>query len=243
MLTFTAFASVERSILVGFNPGLTAVEINLTTEAQTFEIPFFYTGDDVETRIEFLFGGAVGKVTLDDVALHVVNTQPEPDLFISEYIEGSSNNKALELYNPTNGELDLANYRVLVYSNGADETTNITALSGTLASGEVFVIYNSSAVAEIIAEGDLAGSATYYNGDDTVVLEKTTDGGTTWVAIDVFGVLGEDPGSSWAVGDGFTNEYTLVRKTGITSGSTVWDPTEWIVYPQNTFDNLGSHTA
>ncbi|MGB1097206.1 MAG: carbohydrate binding domain-containing protein, partial [Acholeplasmataceae bacterium] len=57
MLTFTAFASVERSILVGFNPGLEAVEVNLTTEAQTFEIPFFYTGDDVETRIEFLFGG------------------------------------------------------------------------------------------------------------------------------------------------------------------------------------------
>ena len=243
MLTFTAFASVDRSISVAFNPGLTAVEINLTTEAQTFEIPFFYTGDDVETRIEFLFGGAVGKVTLDDVVLHVVNTQPEPDLFISEYIEGSSNNKALELYNPTSGELDLSNYRVLVYSNGATETTNITALSGSLAAGEVFVIYNGSADAAIIAEGDLSGSATYYNGDDTVVLEKTTDGGATWVAIDVFGVLGEDPGSSWAVGDGFTNEFTLVRKTGITSGSTVWDPTEWIVYPQNTFDNLGSHTV
>jgi hypothetical protein len=41
----------------------------LTTTAKTYEISFYYTGDTLETRIEFLFGGAVGKVTLDDVVL------------------------------------------------------------------------------------------------------------------------------------------------------------------------------
>ena len=30
------------------------------------------------------------------------------DLFISEYIEGSYNNKAIELYNPTNEAIDLS---------------------------------------------------------------------------------------------------------------------------------------
>ena len=68
-LSFTAFASVDRPISVGFNPGLLPQVVNLTTTAKTYEISFYYTGDTLETRIEFLFGGAVGKVTLDDVVL------------------------------------------------------------------------------------------------------------------------------------------------------------------------------
>ena len=204
-------------------------------------------GDTFNLTAAVYFRNSAPALRIDSAAdVELVVSEPEPgspELFISEYIEGSSNNKALELYNPTGGDLDLSNYRVLVYSNGATETTNITSLSGTLASGDVFVIYNNSADDLIKAVGDIAGSATYFNGDDTVVLEKTTDGGTTWEAIDVFGVLGEDPGSSWAVGTGATNEHTLVRKAGITRGSTTWNPEEWEVYAQNEFGYLGSHTA
>ena len=40
------------------------------------------------------------------------------DLFISEYIEGSSNNKAIEIYNPTDTAIDLTGYRLEIYSNG-----------------------------------------------------------------------------------------------------------------------------
>ena len=244
MLTFTAFASVERSILVAFNPGLTAVEVNLTTEAQTFEIPFFYTGEDVESRIEFLFGGAVGKVTLDDVVLHVVNTQPEPDLFISEYVEGSSNNKAIELYNPTGAALDLTGYVLTYYNNGATpDSGNVKAfdLTGiTLGAGETFTIVTDTFAGtgtydEVQAFAD-ADSVVFFNGDDTLVLTK--DG----VVIDIVGVLGEDP---WTL-NGETIAWannTYVRNSGITSGSTVWDPTEWTEYDQDDFSHLGSHTS
>jgi hypothetical protein len=244
MLTFTAFASVERSILVAFNPGLTAVEVNLTTEAQTFEIPFFYTGEDVESRIEFLFGGAVGKVTLDDVVLHVVNTQPEPDLFISEYVEGSSNNKAIELYNPTGAALDLTGYVLTYYNNGATpDSGNVKAfdLTGiTLGAGETFTIVTDTFAGtgtydEVQAFAD-ADSVVFFNGDDTLVLTK--DG----VVIDIVGVLGEDP---WTL-NGETIAWannTYVRNPGITSGSTVWDPTEWTEYDQDDFSHLGSHTS
>jgi hypothetical protein len=245
MLTFTAFASVERSILVGFNPGLTAVEVNLTTEAQTFEIPFFYTGDDVETRIEFLFGGAVGKVTLDDVVLHVVNTQPEPDLFISEYIEGSSNNKALELYNPTGAALDLTGYVLTYYNNGAtpgsDGTIKAFDLTGiTLGAGETFTIVTDSFAGtgtydEVQAYAD-SDSVVFFNGDDTIVLTKNGE------VIDIVGVLGEDPWTLNGEVIAWTNK-TYVRNAGITSGSLVWDPTEWTVFDQDDFSNLGTHTA
>ncbi len=245
MLTFTAFASVERSILVGFNPGLTAVEVNLTTEAQTFEIPFFYTGDDVETRIEFLFGGAVGKVTLDDVVLHVVNTQPEPDLFISEYIEGSSNNKALELYNPTGAALDLTGYVLTYYNNGAtpgsDGVIKAFDLTGiTLGAGETFTIVTDSFAGtgtydEVQAYAD-SDSVVFFNGDDTIVLTKNGE------VIDIVGVLGEDPWTLNGEVIAWTNK-TYVRNAGITSGSLVWDPTEWTEFDQDDFSNLGSHTA
>jgi hypothetical protein len=132
---------------------------------------------------------------------------------------------------------------VVLYSNGATSASQTTTLSGTLASGDVFVIYNGDSVTEITSVGDISGNVTFFNGDDAIVLEKTTDGGTTWVAIDVFGIVGEDPGSAWDVGTGSTANVTLVRKPGVVGGSTTWNPEEWIVYPANDFSYLGSHTA
>ena len=163
---------------------------------------------------------------------------PTQDLFISEYIEGSSNNKAIEIYNPTAAAVDLSGYSVVLYSNGAglDNPGNTLALTGTLAAGDVFVIANSSANADILAVSDVTSNVTFYNGDDALGLFK----GTT--LIDVFGVIGVDPGSSWAVGTGFTADYTLVRKPSVTMGATTWNPEEWDVLPQDTVSSLGSHT-
>lgn len=62
------------------------------------------------------------------------------DLFISEYVEGSSYNKAIEIYNGTGAEVDLADYQIHLYSNGASEASQTLELSGVLGHGEVFVI-------------------------------------------------------------------------------------------------------
>ena len=51
------------------------------------------------------------------------------DLFISEYIEGSSNNKAIEIYNPTDTAIDLTGYRLEIYSNGGISSPRVWALS------------------------------------------------------------------------------------------------------------------
>ena len=63
--------------------------------------------------------------------------------------------------------------------------------------------------------------------------------------IDMMGVIGEDPLGAWPVADGAMAEYTLVRKPNIGQGSTDWTEgqTQWDVYPQDTFDFLGEHTA
>ena len=97
----------------------------------------------------------------------------------------------------------------------------------------------------------IGGSLTYFNGDDSIGLFKT-DGIGGWTLIDVIGENGVDPGTAWDVAGvtGATGEHTLIRKSTITSGNTDWaasagtapENSEWIVYPQDTYDNLGSHS-
>lgn len=64
-------------------------------------------------------------------------------IFISEYVEGWSNNKALEIYNPTSSTVDLGGYVVARASNGASigsvTVANAVQLSGSVAPHSVFV--------------------------------------------------------------------------------------------------------
>ncbi|MCB0007287.1 MAG: lamin tail domain-containing protein, partial [Anaerolineales bacterium] len=164
------------------------------------------------------------------------------DLFISEYIEGSSFNKAIEIYNGTGSAVDLAagNYTLELYSNGAASPTASMALTGTIADGDVYVLAHASADPAILAEADVTNSSVInFNGDDAVVLRK--DG----AVVDAFGQVGFDPGSQWAGGG---QDDTLQRLESVCAGDTNPDDAfdasaEWVVLPQNTFTGLGSHTA
>lgn len=163
------------------------------------------------------------------------------DLFFSEYLEGSSNNKALEIYNPLDVAVNLTGYYVNRYNNGTTTLSGSDTLSGMLQPGDVYVIANSSSTGAIIAEADLvSNNSTLFNGDDHLQLMN----GTT--IIDGIGELGVDPGSSWPVGSGATNENTLVRMGSIVSGNTTWTgggDTEWDVHAQDDFSFLGWHSA
>ncbi|MDD5571992.1 MAG: lamin tail domain-containing protein, partial [Bacteroidales bacterium] len=170
----------------------------------------------------------------------IIFAQPCTELFFSEYIEGSSFNKALEIFNPTDDTIFLANYKVSLYVNGGVTPSNSIQLSGSLAPHDVFVIANSAAALEITAQADLLHSVASYNGNDAVVLQNTTTG----IILDIIGVIGQNPGINWQVGSGATSEFTLVRKIDVQEGTINWilSATQWDVYPQNTFTYLGSHT-
>ena len=77
-----------------------------------------------------------------------LNLSAQSDLFFSEYVEGSGNNKALEIYNPTNQTIDLSKYSVARYSNGSAVYTEggITQLTGTLAPYKTCLLYTSRCV-------------------------------------------------------------------------------------------------
>ena len=115
----------------------------------------------------------------------------QTDLFFSEYVEGSGNNKALEIYNPTSQAINLSNYWVLRFSNGASDFAagGSTHLSGTLQPYKTFILVNgqitstssSPACSPILQAmaNQLDGAypaPTYMNGNDAMALVKTPGG-------------------------------------------------------------------
>jgi hypothetical protein len=166
------------------------------------------------------------------------------ELFFSEYIEGSSNNKALEIYNGTGSPVNLltSSYSVEVYFNGNSLPGLTMYLTGTVAPGDVYVLAQASANAAILAQADQTSSAPWFNGDDAVLLRK----GTT--VIDSIGQVGVDPGAEWGTGLTSTADNTLRRKQGIESGdpnaTDPFDPSvQWDGFPQDDVSGLGSHTT
>lgn len=155
------------------------------------------------------------------------------DLLISEYVEGSSFNKALELYNRSKEAIDLSDYTLELYANGATAPTSTLALTGKLASEDTYVLYHRDASAEVKSKGQFENSSVInFNGDDALVLKKSG------VVVDSFGQVGER--SNWGT------DVTLVRQGAITVGDTNPNDAfnrdaEWIVYPKDTFTYLGFH--
>ncbi len=165
-------------------------------------------------------------------------------LFFSEYIEGSNNNRALEIYNPTPFPVNLNDYDIFVYSNGATAELPIMALSGILQPGDVYVVSNSQAAAEILMEADVTGGVATFTGNDAIALLYNLQ------PIDVIGVVGEDPGLNgwmWQSGSDTysTTNRTFVRKPNVNAPTTNWilSRGQWSVFPENTFGNIGSHSS
>ena len=71
----------------------------------------------------------------------------QADVIIRQYIEGSGNNKCIEIYNGTGAAVNMGalGYTLQIFYNG-NSSPNVTInLSGTVADGDVYVICNSSA--------------------------------------------------------------------------------------------------
>lgn len=211
------------------------------------------------------------KILLTVVALSAytaVNAQCN-ELFISEYVEGSGNDKGVEIYNPTGSPINLSGYLLARYSNGSSTIVGSTLqLSGTIAAYDAFVVVNGQTTVEnggtspavspaLQALADQLdgpygadGAPMYMNGDDAITLEKNG------VKVDIFGKIGEDPGTAWTdqfphnsnQGTWITRDYTLTRKASVTGGVTTnpvtFDPlAEYDTLPENTWTGLGSHTC
>lgn len=179
-------------------------------------------------------------ITLAALPQQPVRAATPTELFFSEYIEGSSNNKALEIYNGTGSAINLGTggYSIFMSFNGGTSTFTIS-LTGTIANGDVYVVAPTNANATILAAADQTAGTAWFNGDDAVLLRK----GAT--VIDTFGQVGFDPGTQWTGG----GENDTLRRasticTGDSNSSDAFDASlEWELFAQDTFGGLGTHTA
>lgn len=162
------------------------------------------------------------------------------DLIISEYVEGSGSNKAVEIHNGTGDIIALGEYSLAIYFNGNTVASTI-ALDGVLMQpGDTHVLVAGSAEEALLALADQVYGGSMFNGNDVVVLER---GGQV---VDSLGTIGVDPGTSWNCPDGTAHNHTLRRQSSVCHGDT--DPfdvfdlcAEWTFFPSDAFDGLGSH--
>jgi len=158
-------------------------------------------------------------------------TSTPNEIFISEYVEGSSNNKAIEIANFTGNSINLSAYTLArdVNSNGAYGAA--LQLTGTLTNGNVYVISRGNASEGTLAVADQLSSADAmsFNGDDPVGLFKNG------VLIDIFGNFG---------GTNNFENATYRRKPTVNNPTTAFNLAgEWDAYPTDNIADLGSHTT
>lgn len=152
------------------------------------------------------------------------------ELFFSEYVEGSSFNKALEIVNLTGSSINLSEegYSIKKQSNGEGNWVGELMLTGSIANNQVYVIANENTThPDILNTASLlkAGSPMDFNGNDAIGLFK--DG----VLIDIIGNF-DDP-------EDFGKDVTLRRRPEFTEPSTIYDPNEWDLFEIDNVTGLG----
>ena len=165
------------------------------------------------------------------------------DLFISEYVEGSGSNKAVEIYNGTGVEVDLSQYTLVMVNFGGsgtptkDASEKSMSLTGTLGNGETFVYYNSGIDSELtsVTNKDSNNTVINFNGNDYVYLKKDD------TVIDVIG------GTSTSMNDysysgAFAADCTLVRNANVTGPSATYQENQWTDQGKDVLTGLGAHT-
>ena len=177
-------------------------------------------------------GSSANSNTIDGQLIEFNTTAT--DLIISEYIEGSSFNKAIEIANFTGATVDLAKYELGKQTNGAGTWSKL-ALTGNLPDKAVYVIVNNNASdSTLLAEGDLftSSSVVNFNGNDPVALFDA--GATPDYIIDIVGT--EDGGTDY-----FAQNVTLVRDSSLSEPNSLYTASEWIFLAQDDLSHIGSH--
>jgi hypothetical protein len=175
------------------------------------------------------------------------------DIFFSEYVEGGSNRKALEIFNPTADAVSLDNYRIAQSTNGNGwQYYHYFPAGRTLASQDLYVIITDDATFATYGYDPVNADeiipypgVVYHTGNDARAIEKNIDG--EWVIVDVFGDPNSSANFNVAGITGAAANHTILRKSYIQSGNADWIASagtnefdsEWKVFDQDYLGNLG----
>ncbi len=229
-LTLSWTASTDNVGVTGYD-----VYMNGTLKTSSTSTSSSITGLTASTTYSFTVKAkdAAGNVSASSTSLNVTTLASTPsvtDLYFSEYIEGSSNNKALEITNRTGATINLSVYSIKKQTNGAGSWSAGLTLSGSLVNNGKFVVVNSSISTTCYSSANLSTSATEmaYNGNDAIGLFKN---GTL---IDIIGTFNGGTAD-------FSIDETLRRKTTATVPKTTFSKTaDWDIFTMDTCNGLGN---
>ena len=174
------------------------------------------------------------------------------DLFISEYVDGTGDNKCIELFNPTNHDINmLGKYKINLYANGYNWSQKHLYMYQTIESMTGYVLCNEAADQDFLDRANTTepqvNSPITWDGNDAITLTKVLE--DEEITLDLFGAIGHYAGDDgWVVNGNHTKQRTLRRNNNINEGNTdniIGFPalgTEWTEYPLNTSDGLGEHS-
>lgn len=197
----------------------------------------------IGSSVRSAFSAAITVVLLAGVLLPtgLIMAGTGNELFITEYVEGSGTNQAIELYNPTDNPVSLgaSGYMLAFYLDGDTTIDSGVPLAGTIQPGATWVVTPTDAGAALLAIANQKFGNLWFDGNDAVALLHA---GT---AVDIIGQVGFDPGAGWGTGATSTADHTLRRKASVTAGDTnggdAFDPSvEWTGYDIDTFSGLGN---
>lgn len=188
-----------------------------------------YTEDSFASYVDYDINDFIGDGEQVTVNLYKNTfTDATESLFISKYVEGEDNNQAIELYNPLNTAINLADYHIAIYENGSPIVTYTISLTGTLNAKETFVIVQADADQALLDKADLVSNQLLFDGNDVVQLRYKND-----TYIDTIYQIGN---RLFTLAD-----EIFVRKIDVTAGNRTLNLSEWSAYIPTYFDPIGTH--
>jgi hypothetical protein len=186
--------------------------------------PFNNSGSETDYKTDAGFPTANATTT----------TVPVGDVLITQYYEGSGQNKYIELSNVTASPIDISSFSLTSWSNATTEdwktsgntTTRTTSFDGiVLAPGATIFVANPDATEPFSAsDADVStGESTFFNGDDSVVLYATSSQDPTNIVDAIpFTDAGNEGSDTSFVRISTDPGYDLVAGTNVTDFASVW---------------------
>ncbi len=177
--------------------------------------------------------GVTDFAAIDNIKLQGSSIDPCSELMISEYIEGTSStshrNNYIEIYNPTNFDVDLENYDLVKYTGSNLNISSILNITGIIPPFGAYLIEDETEILGINSNLSTRSSVMDFTGNSKIALRNSSN------IIDIIGVIGE--------AGNFAKDIVLRRKSRIENPNNQYDSNEWDIYGLEDTSDLNTHVS
>ena len=224
-LTFDGIEGERMPIVEGASDYSTGGWINV-------EIPIANRYERVGLKILIKQNGS-DQAGIDNIQLRGLPSNDCAEIFISEYIEGSSSsshrNNYIELYNPTESWVKLDAYALLKFTGSQMEASASLGLQDSISPYGTYLIEDDQEQLDVKADLSTNSSVLNFNGDDKIALRHRDR------LIDLIGTVGDSLD--------FARDITLRRRSWVMGPNSQFDESQWETYGLEDLGDIGRHAS